>query len=75
MQGIIARITVIAPLLLGVGIAIVLDLIDDLMGIMTAVKDGKITLAEQEAIDIRRSTRRWNAIRALAGKAPFFTVE
>ena len=75
MQGIIARITVIAPLLLGVGIAIVLDLVDDLMGIMTAVKDGKITLEEQEAIDTRRSTRRWNGIRTLAGKAPFFTVE
>ena len=75
MQGIIARITVIAPLLIGVVIAIVLDLVDDLIGIMTAVKDGKITLEEQEAIDTRRSTRRWNAIRALANKAPFFTVE
>ena len=52
-----------------------MDLIDDLMGIITAVKDGKITLAEQEAIDIRRSNRRWAALRALAGKAPYFTVE
>ena len=75
MQGIIARITVILPLVVGVIVAIAMDLIDDLMGIITAVKDGKITLAEQEAIDIRRSNRRWAALRALAGKAPYFTVE
>ena len=75
MQGIIARITVLLPLLVGVIVAIAMDLIDDLMGIVTAVKDGKITLAEQEAIDIRRSNRRWAALRALAGKAPYFTVE
>ena len=75
MQGIIARITVILPLLVGVIVAIAMDLIDDLMGIITAVKDGKITLAEQEAIDTRRSNRRWAALRALAGKAPYFTVE
>jgi hypothetical protein len=56
-------------------IAIVLDLVDDLQGIVTAVKDGKITLEEQHAIDYRRSTRRWAALRALAGKAPFFTIE
>ena len=75
MQGIIARVTVILPLLLGVLIAIALDLLDDLQGILTAVKDGKITIEEQEAIDTRRSNRRWAALRALAGKAPYFTVE
>ena len=75
MKGIIARVTVILPLLLGVLIAIALDLLDDLQGILTAVKDGKITIEEQEAIDMRRSNRRWAALRALAGKAPYFTVE
>ena len=75
MQGIIARVTVILPLLLGVLMAIALDLLDDLQGILTAVKDGKITIEEQEAIDMRRSNRRWAALRALAGKAPYFTVE
>ena len=75
MQGIIARVTVILPLLLGIVIAIALDLLDDLQGIITAVKDGKITIEEQEAIDMRRSNRRWAALRALAGKAPYFTVE
>ena len=75
MKGIIARVTVILPLLLGVLIAIALDLLDDLQGILTAVKDGKITIEEQEAIDTRRSNRRWAALRALAGKAPYFTVE
>ena len=75
MQGIIARITVILPLVLGVFVAIAMDLVDDLMGIMNAVKDGKITLEEQEAIDTRRSNRRWAALRALAGKAPYFTIE
>jgi hypothetical protein len=52
-----------------------MDLVDDLLGIVNAVKDGKITLEEQEAIDIRRSNRRWAALRALAGKAPYFTIE
>ena len=75
MQGIIARVTVILPLLLGIAIAMVLDLVDDLQGILIAVKDGKITIEEQEAIDTRRSNRRWAALRALAGKAPYFTVE
>jgi len=75
VQGIIARVTVILPLLLGVAIALVLDLVDDLQGILTAIKDGKITIEEQEAIDTRRSNRRWAALRALAGKAPYFTVE
>jgi hypothetical protein len=75
VQGIIARITVILPLVLGVFVAIAMDLVDDLMGIMNAVKDGKITLEEQEAIDTRRSNRRWAALRALAGKAPYFTIE
>ena len=75
MQGIIARITVILPLIVGLIVAIAMDLVDDLIGIMNAVKDGKITLEEQEAIDTRRSTRRWAALRALAGKAPYFTIE
>lgn len=75
MQGIIARVTVILPLLLGIVTAMALDLVDDLKGIFTAVKDGKITIEEQEAIDTRRSNRRWAALRALAGKAPYFTVE
>ena len=75
MQGIIARVTVILPLLVGVIVAIAMDLVDDILGILTAVKDGKITLEEQEAIDTRRSNRRWAALKALAGKAPYFTVE
>ena len=75
MQGIIARVTVILPLILGIVTAMALDLVDDLKGILTAVKDGKITIEEQEAIDMRRSNRRWTALRALAGKAPYFTVE
>ena len=75
MQGIIARVTVILPLILGIVTAMALDLVDDLKGILTAVKDGKITIEEQEAIDTRRSNRRWAALRALAGKAPYFTVE
>ena len=52
-----------------------MDLVDDILGIVAAVKDGKITFEEQEAIDTRRSNRRWAALRALAGKAPYFTVE
>jgi hypothetical protein len=75
VQGIIARVTVILPLLVGVVVAIAMDLVDDLVGIAIAVKDGKITLAEQEAIDTRRSNRRWAALRAVAGKAPYFTIE
>jgi hypothetical protein len=75
VKGLIARITVIAPLVVAVIVAIVMDFVDDLLGIFTAIKDGKITLEEQEAIDKRRSNRRWTALRALAGKAPFFTVE
>ena len=75
MQGIIARVTVILPLLVGVVVAIAMDLVDDILGILTAVKDGKITLEEQAAIETRRSNRRWAALKALAGKAPYFTVE
>jgi len=75
VQGIIARVTVILPLALGLIVAIAMDLVDDLLGIVNAVKDGKITLEEQEAIDTRRSNRRWAALRALAGKAPYFTIE
>ena len=75
MQGIIARVTVILPLLVGVIVAIAMDLVDDILGILTAVKDGKITLEEQAAIDTRRSNSRWAALKALAGKAPYFTVE
>jgi len=75
VQGIIARITVLVPLVVGVLVAIAMDLVDDLVGIAVAVKDGKITRDEQLAIDVRRSNRRWAALRALAGKAPYFTVE
>ena len=75
MQGIIARVTVILPLVIGLIVAIAMDLVDDLLGIANAIKDGKITLEEQEAIDTRRSNRRWAALRALAGKAPYFTIE
>jgi len=75
VQGIIARVTVIIPLVLGLIVAIAMDLVDDLLGIVNAIKDGKITLEEQEAIDTRRSQRRWAALRALAGKAPYFTIE
>jgi uncharacterized metal-binding protein len=75
VQGIIARVTVILPLALGLIVAIAMDLVDDLVGIAAAVKDGKITRKEQIAIDTRRSNRRWAALRALAGKAPYFTVE
>jgi hypothetical protein len=75
VQGIIARVTVIIPLVLGLIVAIAMDLVDDLLGIVNAMKDGKITLEEQEAIDTRRSNRRWAALRALAGKAPYFTIE
>jgi hypothetical protein len=75
LNGLIARVTVLLPLVLGVFVAIAMDVVDDLVGIFTAVKDGKITIAEQEAIDSRRSKRRWKALRALAGKAPYFTVE
>ena len=75
MQGIIARVTVLLPLLVGVEVAIAMDLVDYILGILTAVKDGKITLEEQAAIDTRRSNRRWAALKALAGKAPYFTVE
>jgi|TARA_R110000803_G_scaffold112946_1_gene181366 hypothetical protein len=75
VQGLIARITVLIPLLVGVVVAIAMDLVDDILGIVTAVKDGKITIEEQEAIDTRRSNRRWAALRAIAGKAPYFTVE
>ena len=75
MQGSIARVTVIIPRLVGVVVAIAMDLVDDILGILTAVKDGKITLEEQAAIDTRRSNRRWAALKALAGKAPYFTVE
>jgi hypothetical protein len=75
VQGIIARVTVILPLVLGLIVALAMDLVDDLLGIVNAMKDGKITLEEQEAIDTRRSNRRWAALRALAGKAPYFTIE
>ena len=44
MQGIIARVTVIIPLVLGLIVAIAMDLVDDLLGIVNAIKDGKITL-------------------------------
>ena len=68
-------VTGVAPLLIAVVYAIVLDTVDDIIMIIKSARDMKITKREQGDIDYRRSTRRWNAIRALADKLPFFTVE
>lgn len=68
-------VTGVAPLLLAVVYAIVLDTVDDIIMIIKSARDMKITKREQGDIDYRRSNRRWNAIRALANKLPFFTVE
>ena len=75
MKGLIARVTIIAPLILGVLVAMVLDTLDDLRGILVAVKDGEITVQEQRTIDYRRSRRRWKTITRFSNLAPFFTVE
>ena len=75
MKGLIARVTIIVPLILGVLVAMVLDTLDDLRGILVAVKDGEITIQEQRTIDYRRSRRRWTTITRFSSLAPFFTVE
>ena len=72
---ILGWITGVAPLILAVVYAIVLDAVNDIIMIIKSAKDMKITKREQGDIDYRRSNRRWNAIRALADKLPFFTVE
>ena len=68
-------VTGVAPLILAVAYAIVLDTVDDILMIIKAARDMKITKREQGEIDYRRSNRRWNATKALADKLPFFTVE
>ena len=68
-------ITGIVPLVLAVAYSIVLDTVDELFMIIKSAKDMKITRKEQSDIDYRSSDRRWKAIKALADKLPFFTVE
>ena len=68
-------VTGVAPLLIAVVYAIVLDTVDDIIMIIKSARDMKITKKEQGEIDYRRSNRRWKAIKALADKLPFFTVE
>ena len=75
MKGLIARVTIIIPLILGILVTIVLDVLDDLRAIFTAVRDGEITVKEQRDIDYRRSKKRWATIAACSNIAPFFTVE
>ena len=75
MKGLIARVTIIIPLILGILVAIVLGVLDDLRGIFTAVRDGEITIQEQVEIDYRRSKTRWATIVVFSRVAPFFTVE
>ena len=68
-------VTGITPLILAVAYSIVLDTVDEILMIIKAARDMKITKREQTDIDYRSSNRRWNAIKALADKLPFFTVE
>ena len=68
-------ITGIAPLILAVAYSIVLDTVDEIFMIIKAARDMKLTKREQGEIDYRSSNRRWKAIKALADKFPFFTVE
>ena len=75
MKGLIARVTIIIPLILGILVAIVLGVLDDLRGIFTAVRDGEITIQEQCAIDYLRSKTSWATIAVFSRVAPFFTVE
>jgi hypothetical protein len=75
LKGLIARVTIIIPLILGTLVAIVLEVLDDLKGIFTAVKNGEITVQEQREIDYRKSRARWATVRACSNAAPFFTVE
>ena len=65
----------IAPLILAVAYSIVLDTVDEIFMIIKAARDMKLTKREQGEIDYRSSNRRWKAIKALADKLPFFTVE
>lgn len=75
MKGLIARVTIIIPLILGILVTIVLDVLDDLKGIFTAIKDGEITVREQRELDYRRSKKRWATLKACSNMAPFFTIE
>ena len=68
-------ITGVAPLILAVAYSIVLDTVDEIIMIIKAARDMKLTKREQGEIDYRSSNRRWKAIKALADKLPFFTVE
>jgi|2_EtaG_2_1085320.scaffolds.fasta_scaffold23062_5 hypothetical protein len=68
-------ITGIAPLILAVAYSIVLDTVDEIFMIIKAARDMKLTKREQGEIDYRSSNRRWKAMKALADKLPFFTVE
>jgi len=68
-------ITGIAPLILAVAYSIVLDTVDEIFMIIKAARDMKLTKIEQGEIDYRSSNRRWKAMKALADKLPFFTVE
>jgi hypothetical protein len=68
-------VTGIAPLLLAVAYSIVLDTVDEIFMIIKAARDMKLTKREQGEIDYRSSNRRWKAMKALADKLPFFTVE
>jgi hypothetical protein len=75
LKGLIARVTIIIPLILGTLVAIVLGVLDDLRGIFTAVKDGKITVQEQREIDYRKARTRWATLKVFSNAAPFFTIE
>ena len=68
-------ITGIAPLILAVAYSIVLDTVDEIFMIIKAARDMKLTKREQGEIDYRSSNRRWKAMKALADRLPFFTVE
>jgi len=75
VKWLLGLISGIVPLVLAVAYAVVLDAIDDILMIIKAGKDMRITRTEQINIDERRSSRRWTAIKALADKLPFFTVD
>ena len=75
VKWLLGLISGIPPLILAVAYAIVLDTVDDILLILKAGKDMKITRREQIEIDDRRSRRRWTATKTLADKLPFFTVE
>lgn len=75
VKWLLGLISGIVPLVLAVAYAVVLDAIDDILMIIKAGKDMRITRTEQLNIDERRASRRWTAIKALADKLPFFTVD